>query len=68
MALAHYTGTTARPADTVNVYAHATLNAAVLYEDEIGTLLGNPFTSDVVTGEYEFYTENVPLDIVDSTP
>jgi len=67
MAIIQYQGVTAQPADTLTVYLTGTLNKATLYEDAIGTALGNPFTSDITTGDYEFFAEDVIYDIVDTT-
>jgi hypothetical protein len=68
MALQRYTGTAAQPADTITVYFTGTLNLAVLYEDEEGTLLGNPFTADLTTAEYQFWADAASYQIVDTVP
>lgn len=68
MALRQYVGVTADPADTVTVHPTGTLDLADLYEDGDGsTPLGNPFTSDLSTGDYSFWAEDVPYDIWDTT-
>jgi len=58
MAIVIYTGTAAEPGMTIRVTHAGTLDRAVLYEDELGTLLGNPFVSDELTGDYQFYADD----------
>lgn len=67
MAITRHTGVTSTPAATVTVYLAGTLNLADLFGDTLSTLLGNPFTSDLVTGAYQFWAEDVAYDIVDSS-
>lgn len=67
MALIQLLGTAVRPGDTIEVREAGTLNLPTLYEDDGITLLGNPFTADLATGAFMFYTEDVDLDIVDTT-
>jgi hypothetical protein len=67
MALTRFTGTTPLPGETVTVTITDQLDTVDLYEDDAGTFLGNPFTSDVVTGEYQFWADGVLTDVVDAT-
>lgn len=65
----NYQGVTTAAA-TVSVYTAATLDKVALFEDEEGlTPLGNPFTADLTTGAYTFWTaEGQQLDISARTP
>lgn len=67
MALALYTGTAPDPGATITVRHAGTLDRAVIFEDEIGTLLGNPFTANELDGSWQFYADDgQAYDIIES--
>lgn len=69
MALTHFTGLASGAGDTITVRKHNTLDLGVLYEDGDGaTPLGNPLTSDLLTGAYSFWADDAfTYDIDDTT-
>lgn len=67
MAIVAYTGTAPEPGDTITVRHAGTLDLAVIYEDLLGTRLGNPFTADEVTGDYQFFADDAQAyDIIET--
>lgn len=63
MAIARYSGSTPTPGSTVSVFAQGTQNLVDLFEDLAGLVpMANPFTSDTLSGNYTYCTENVLLD------
>lgn len=66
MAIVRYAGTMEVPGVAVTVTLSGTPTLATLYADGLLTPLGNPFTADLVTGEYAFYADDG--DAYDITP
>lgn len=72
--LVNYNGFASRGAATVRVLIHGTLDLADLYADQNGdTVLGNPFTADVVTGAFTFWADDanvldLQIDTGNTTP
>lgn len=48
---------------TVTVYVTGTLTLATLYQDNSGTLMGNPFTASPTSGLWQFYSDNGRYDV-----
>lgn len=58
MSIVRYNGATPVAASLVTVYFTGTQNPATLYADDLLTPLGNPFTSDAVTGLFSYWADN----------
>lgn len=54
------------PGCSVTVYNAGTLAKPTIYSDNMGTMLGNPFTADGTTGRWTFYVDNGAYDILES--
>ncbi len=63
MAITRYNGLTPVAASTVTVYRRGTQDLATLYADVQATPLGNPFTSDTLTGYYSFWAAFADYDV-----